>query len=295
MPELPEMAGLADFLAETVVGARLADVQVASLNAIKTAEPAISTAAGQVVVAVVRRGKWLQLQLNQEESLFLLIHLSRAGWVVWRDDPPASPVRMGSGPLAVRMTFTDQDGVMFGALDLTEAGSRKRLAVYLVTDPDDVSQIAELGPDALAEELTQDRFAQLLQESGRRQLKSVLCDQRTLAGIGNAYSDEILHVAQLSPIAKASSLDDAAVARLYQSMRETLAAAQDRLRGLPPRKFKDDKRTSLAVHGRTGSPCQVCGATICEVASSDSSYQYCPTCQTGGRVLADRRMSRLLK
>ncbi len=295
MPELPEMAGLAQFLETTVVGTRVAEVQVAALSAVKTADPPLSAAVDRLVVAARRRGKWLELQLGDEQPLFLLVHLSRAGWLVWRDDPPTGRVRMGSGPLAARLTFADQDGVVSGALDFTEAGSRKRLAIHLVTAPEQVQSVAELGPDALSEELTEADFAQLLQQAGRRQLKSVLCDQRTVAGIGNAYSDEILHTARLSPTARCDSLTDAETAQLYQSMRDVLTAAIGQLRGLSPSEFKDSKRSGLAVHGRTGEACPVCGTTIREVASADSSYQYCPGCQTSGRILADRRMSRLLK
>ena len=295
MPELPEMAGLADFLAATVVGTRVVDVQVAALNAIKTADPPLSAAVDRTVTGAGRCGKWLELRLGEESPLFLLVHLSRAGWVVWRDNPPNRPIRMGSGPLAVRVTFADQDGVIRGALDLTEAGSRKRLAVHLVTDPQQVQAVAELGPDAVSAELTEIGFKELLQQAGRRQLKSVLCDQRVIAGIGNAYSDEILHAAQLSPTARCDSLSDAEIAQLHESMQEVLAAAAERLRGLDPSAFKDSKRTGLAVHGRAGEACLACGGAIREVAGADSSHQYCPDCQTGGRILADRRMSKLLK
>jgi formamidopyrimidine-DNA glycosylase len=157
-----------------------------------------------------------------------------------------------------------------------------------------VPGIATLGPDPLSSEFTRDAFAALL-DGRRSQVKGLLRDQGFIAGIGNAYSDEILHVAKMSPFAMASSLDDEAVDRLYAALRSTLSTAVAAATGKPAKELKDAKRAGMRVHGRTGETCPVCGDVVREVSFADSSLQYCATCQTGGKPLADRRMSRLLK
>jgi formamidopyrimidine-DNA glycosylase len=187
------------------------------------------------------------------------------------------------------------DGEVAGRLDLTEAGTRKSTAVHVVADPWQVPRIASLGPDPLDEAFTVAVLQQILRAAGRSQVKGVLREQGTIAGIGNAYSDEILHAARLSPFRPANALDEQEVAALHATIRSTLAAAVARAADAPMDGLKDGKRAAMAVHGRTGEPCPVCGDTVREVSFADSSLQYCPTCQTGGRPLADRRMSRLLK
>src|SRR5690606_38558375 len=195
------------------------------------------------------------------------------------------PPRPGrNNPLAVRVHLGD--GVGF---DLTEAGTQKRLACYLVPDPADVPGVARLGPDPLADDFTPERMAEILTAAGRAQLKGVLTDQARLAGIGNAYSDEILHAARLSPFKPANGLAPDQITTLYDAIRRVLSEATDRARGLAAKDLKSEKKTNLAVHGRTGQPCPVCGDTVREVSFADSSLQYCPTCQTGGKPLADRR------
>jgi formamidopyrimidine-DNA glycosylase len=184
------------------------------------------------------------------------------------------------------------DGAGF---DLTEAGTQKRLAVYLVTDPQAVPGIARLGIDPLDPAFTPQALAALFAEAGRAQLKGVLTDQSRIAGIGNAYSDEILWVARRSPFTPASSLDSDAVSGLAAAIRRTLREAVDRAGGVAAAELKAEKKSGLAVHGRAGQPCPRCGTVIREVSFADSALQYCPTCQTGGRPLADRRLSRLLK
>jgi formamidopyrimidine-DNA glycosylase len=164
----------------------------------------------------------------------------------------------------------------------------------VVTDPTEVAGIASLGPDPLAEDFDLEAFVALL--AGRRtQVKGLLRDQSVIAGVGNAYSDEILHAARLSPFALAASLTAEQVAGLYEALRTTLEAAVLAAAGKPARELKDAKRAGMNVHGRTGETCPVCGDTVHEVAFADSSLQYCPTCQTGGKPLADRRTSRFLK
>jgi DNA-formamidopyrimidine glycosylase len=187
------------------------------------------------------------------------------------------------------LQFTDGSG-----FDLTEAGTRKRLAVYLVRDPADVPGIASLGPDPLAPEFTAEVLGSLL--AGRRtQIKGVLRDQRIIAGIGNAYSDEVLHAARMSPFRLASSLTPDDVAALHDVIIGTLRSAIERSAGLAAADLKAEKKAGLAVHGKAGEKCPVCGDVIREVSFADSALQYCPTCQTGGKPLADRRLSRLLK
>jgi DNA-formamidopyrimidine glycosylase len=223
------------------------------------------------------------------DNLHLVMHLARAGWLRWRDDIPDKPVKPGKSPLAFRLVLDDGSG-----FDLTEAGTQKRLAVYLVRDPGDVPGVATLGPEPLADDFTTESLAAILKER-RTQIKGVLRDQHIIAGIGNAYSDEVLHVAKMSPFKLASSFTADDVATLHAAITTTLRDAVERSAGLAAASLKGEKKTGLRVHGKTGQPCPVCGDTIREVSFADSSLQYCPTCQTGGKPLADRRLSRLLK
>lgn len=293
MPELPEVEALARYLAGRTVGARVADVTLASLSALKTVSPSLTDLVGRVVTDVHRRGKFLVL--GTQDGPYLVWHLSLGGWVQWRDDPPSGPVRPGKGPLALRMTFVSTDGEPVGGFDVTEYGTQKRLALYVVDDPDMVPGIGRLGPDALSDELTRERFGEIIEAGGRAQIKGVLRDQSVIAGIGNAYSDEILHAARLSPFHPASTLTTTQVDALYRAMREGLQVAVDRSAGQGTGTLKAEKKAMMAVHGRAGQPCPVCGDTVREVSFASRALQYCPTCQTGGKPLADRRMSRLLK
>lgn len=297
MPEIPEIEGLLAYLAPRITGTRISAVQVAAISAIKTADPPITALRGCRVLSLRRFGKFLVFDLVDPDGapLYVATHLSRAGWLAWSDSPSARPVRMGRGPLAARITFADDDGAPVGQVSLTEAGTQKRLSVYVVRDPTEVPGIARLGPDPLAETFSAGSLDGILSAAGKRHLKTLLRDQSVLAGVGNAYSDEILHAARLSPAAAAESLSDDQRSALYAALESVLTTAVQSARGLPPAQLKDGKRAAMNVHGRTGQPCPVCGDRIREVASADSSFQYCPTCQTGGRPLADRRLSRLLK
>lgn len=288
MPELPEVEALAQFLREHAVGAVVGRIDIAALSAIKTFDPPVTALSGRDVTGAGRWGKFLGMDCG---GLWLITHLSRAGWLRWTDNPSVSPPKPGRGPLALRVHFFTPEGAT-PAFDLTEAGTKKRLAVYIVNEPAQVPGIARLGPDALA--VTEPQFAELLAAAPGR-IKNVLVDQTVLAGIGNAYSDEILHTAKISPFATAKSLPVAKVADLYAAMRTVLADAVARSVGQDAARLKGEKRSGMRVHARTGLPCPVCGDTVREVAFTDRSFQYCPTCQTGGKVLADRRMSRLLK
>ncbi|MFE0425882.1 Fpg/Nei family DNA glycosylase [Streptomyces sp. NPDC058953] len=286
MPELPEVESLREFLDGRLTGERIARVQPLNISVLKTYDPPLGAVEGRTVTGVARHGKWLDIGMD---DLHLAIHLARAGWLRWRDETPATPPRPGKGPLALRAVLASGAG-----FDLTEAGTTKRLAVHLVRDPADVPAIARLGPDPLADAFDRDAFAALL-AGEHRQIKGALRDQSLIAGIGNAYSDEILHAARMSPFKQVRHLDDDDITRLYEALRATLAEAVERSRGVAAGRLKGEKKSGLRVHGRTGQPCPVCGDTIREVSFSDSSLQYCPTCQTGGKPLADRRMSRLLK
>ncbi|NEK58907.1 Fpg/Nei family DNA glycosylase [Geodermatophilus sabuli] len=284
MPELPEVEALTAFLRTNAVGRVVTRVDLAAVQAIKTFDPPLSALGGLELTGVARHGKFLDLDVS---GLHLVVHLARAGWLHWRTGLPPAPPKPGKGPLALRVHLDDGNG-----FDLTEQGTRKGLAVYVVRTPAAVPGIARLGPDAL--EVDREGFAALL--AGRSgQLKGALTDQTLLAGIGNAYSDEILHAARLSPFKMADKLTDDEMLRLYDAMRATLTEALARQVGQQAATMKGEKRSGLQVHARTGLPCPVCGDTVREVSFADTSLQYCPTCQTGGKPLADRRMSKLLR
>ena len=288
MPELPEVEALALDLRGRLDGRAITKIHVAAFSALKTYDPPLSALEGTLVDDVTRHGKFLDIEAS---GLHLVFHLARAGWIRWRDEVPAVPPKPSNkSPLAVRVVLDDDTG-----LDVTEAGTKKSLAMYVVRSPADVPGIARLGPDPLADEFTIERLRAILESEGRKQLKGVLRHQGTIAGIGNAYSDELLHAARLSPFKPANSLDDAELETLYAAIRGVLGDAVDRSRGLAASELKSEKKSNLAVHGQTGKPCPVCGDIVREVSFADSSLQYCPTCQTGGKALADRRMSRLLK
>jgi formamidopyrimidine-DNA glycosylase len=286
VPELPEVQALVDFLDERVVGHVIARIDVASIAVLKTFDPPITSLAGLTVSAAGRRGKFLDLDVD---GLHLVTHLSRAGWLHWREDLPAIPPKPGKSPIALRLHLDTG-----GGFDLTEAGTQKRLAVYVVRDLEEVPGIARLGPEPLAEDFTLERFTALL-TGQRTQIKGLLRDQGVIAGIGNAYSDEILHVAKMSPYRLAATLSVDDIQVLYDAMRTTLSEAVERARGLGAGQLKAEKKLGMRVHGRAGEACPVCGDTVRQVSFATSFLDYCPTCQTGGKPLADRRMSKLLK
>jgi formamidopyrimidine-DNA glycosylase len=284
VPELPEVEALAAFLRENAVDRVITRVDLAAVQAIKTFDPPLTALGGLAVTGAGRHGKFLDLDVS---GLHLVVHLARAGWLHWRTGLPPAPPKPGKGPLALRVHLDDGNG-----FDLTEQGTRKGLAVYVVRSPSEVPGIARLGPDALT--VDREQFAALM--GGRSgQLKGALTDQTLIAGIGNAYSDEILHAARLSPFKMADRLDDDELVRLYDAMRAELTDALQRQVGQQAATLKGEKRSGLQVHARTGLPCPVCGDTVREVSFADTSLQYCPTCQTGGKPLADRRLSKLLR
>jgi len=292
MPELPEVQALATDLSRRLSGRVLERLVILAFPALKTYDPPLSVLLGATVTDVTRHGKFLDLHLTtiDDQKLHLLIHLARAGWLRWRNVAPAPmPRGPGKGPLAARLVLDDGSG-----LDITEAGTKKSLSISLVRDPQEVWGVARLGPEPLDPAFTLEVFERILRSQGRAQIKGVLRNQSTIAGIGNAYSDEILHAARMSPFKPADMGPDDA-ARLYAALQSTLRAAVERADGVSASELKGEKKSNLQVHGRTGQPCPVCGDTVRQVIYSDSTFQYCPTCQTGGKPLADRVLSRLLK
>jgi DNA-formamidopyrimidine glycosylase len=308
VPELPEVESLAAFLRERAVGQVIERADVAAISVLKTYQPDVTTLAGRTITGATRHGKFIDVTVLAgpefsnppavragvespgSDPVHIVMHLARGGWLRWRDSLPDGPVRPGGkSPLAFRLRLVGGAG-----FDLTEAGTKKRLAVYLVTDPEQVPGVARLGPDPLADDFSTETLAGLL--AGRRtQIKGLLRDQSVIAGIGNAYSDEVLHAARMSPFRLASSLTADDVSELHKVIVTTLREAVQRSAGLAAGDLKAEKKAGLQVHGRTGEPCPVCDDTVREVSFADSSLQYCPTCQTGGKPLADRRLSRLLK
>ncbi|GAB3269549.1 DNA-formamidopyrimidine glycosylase family protein [Kineosporia babensis] len=295
MPELPEVEALTGFLRERLVGRAVDSVEIGAISALKTYDPPPTALSGLSVTGVHRHGKFIDLDVD---GLHLIFHLARGGWLRWNDTAVKTVLKPGKSPLALRVRFTpnleDPDDESTPGFDLTEAGTKKRLAIYLARNPSEVPGIATLGPDPLAEAFTLEVFAGIL-KGQRAQIKGLLRDQSTIAGVGNAYSDEVLHAARMSPFALAAKLDPDQVRTLYEALQNTLRTAVAAAAGKPAKELKDAKRAGLAVHARTGQECPVCGDVVREVSFADSSLQYCATCQTGGKVLADRRMSRLLK
>jgi formamidopyrimidine-DNA glycosylase len=287
VPELPEVETLTRFLSGRLSGHRIARCELASFSALKTVSPPLGDLVGRTVIGCERRGKYVCLDLG---GLWLVAHLARGGWIRWYEQLSDTPGRPGKkGPLALRVGLDDGSG-----FDVTEAGTEKRLALWVVTSPDQVDSLAALGVDPLGPDFTVERLADLLGGVSAT-LKTVLTTQSLIAGVGNAYSDEALHAARLSPYKKAATLDGSEVERLHAALVGVLTAAVDRADGLPASELKGDKKRAMQVHGRTGLPCPVCGDTVRQVSFATKSMQYCPTCQTGGRALADRRLSRLLK
>lgn len=305
MPELPEVQALATGLAERLSGKRIDRCQLASFAALKTFEPPLGAVVGQTVAGVERRGKFVCIALGDDAGggagatagagthdagrLWMVVHLARGGWVRWHETVPAGAVKPGKSPIALRVALDDRSG-----FDLTEMGTEKRLAIWLVHAPEEVPPLAELGIDPLDPDFTVERLGALMAEASAT-VKSALTTQSLIAGVGNAYSDEALHRARLSPYKNSGKLDPEETARLHDAIVDVLAEAVARSAPVGIAELKGDKKRAMQVHGRTGEPCPVCGDTIRQVSFATKSLQYCPTCQTGGKPLADRRLSRLLK
>jgi formamidopyrimidine-DNA glycosylase len=303
VPELPEVHALAIDLGSRLNGRTIETLQLVSFAALKTFEPPVSALANGVVRGVSRHGKFLDIGVDADAAtngssdrdihrdIHLIIHLARAGRIRWRENAPTAGRGLGKGPLAARLVLNDHTGSGF---DVTEAGTKKSLAIYVVGNPLDVPGIARLGPDPLSKAFTPEALRAILARAGRSQIKGVLRNQSIIAGIGNAYSDEILHVAKMSPY-KPASMSPEETSRLFVAIQSTLNDAIARAEGLSASELKAEKKSNLRVHGRNGEPCPVCGDTVRQVRFADSTLEYCPTCQTGGKPLADRVLSRLLK
>lgn len=287
MPELPEVASLVEFLAGRATGHAITKVRVGAIAALKTFDPPIDALEGRSIVAVRRKGKFL---LFDTGGIWLVVHLARGGWLRWSEAVPQTPIKPNKSPLALRVVLDDGAG-----FDLTEMGTEKRLQLHVVLDPMDIEHVATLGPDALATQFDLPTFASVLADAGGAQIKGVLVDQRRVAGIGNAYSDEALHVAKLSPFKHANKLTTDETERLHRAILAVLGEAVERSAGRPAAELKSEKKSGMRVHGRTGQPCPECGDVVREVSFSSKSLQYCATCQTEGKPLADRRLSKLLK
>jgi formamidopyrimidine-DNA glycosylase len=286
VPELPEVQALVAGLTERLSGLRTTRLELGSFSALKTVDPPLGGLEGQTIIDVERRGKFVCVNAG---SLWLVVHLARGGWITWYETVPSATARPSRSKIALRVRMEDGSG-----FDVTEMGSEKRLALWVVRSPADIGPVQALGIDPLGPEFTVDRLTTLLKESSAT-LKTALTTQSLIAGVGNAYSDEALHRARLSPFKKSSNLDGAEVARLHAALVWVLAEAVDRSSALGLTELKGDKKRSMHVHGRTGESCPQCGDTIRQVSFATKSMQYCPTCQTGGKILADRRLSRLLK
>lgn len=285
MPELPEVEVLARFLDERLAGHVIEKARVAHIAALKTYDPPIESLVGRTVTGVTRRGKYLQVDTD---GVWLVMHLARGGWIKWHDVVPTTPIKPTKSPLALRIALDNQSG-----FDATEMGTEKRLSIWVVRDPNEIEFVATLGPEVFT--LDESTLGRLLNSAGGVQLKGALVDQRLIAGIGNAYSDDILHAAKLSPFKKANKLSDVELAALHNAITTVLGDAVERSKDLPAAGLKAEKRSGMRVHAKTGEPCPVCGDVIREVSFATKSLQYCATCQTEGKPLADRRMSRLLK
>jgi formamidopyrimidine-DNA glycosylase len=283
VPELPDIAAYIDALEDRIAGRTLEHVRIASVFLLRTADPPISAAEGRVVRALRRIGKRIAIGLDGD--LWLVLHLMIAGRLHWK---PAGAKLAGRNNLAA-FDFSN------GSLILTEAGTKRRASLYVVAGEEALLALDPGGIDVLSCDLESFRAALTAEH---RTLKRALTDPRTVSGIGNAYSDEILHAAQLSPITLTQKLTPSEWARLFDATRETLSRWIGLLRAEAKDAFPEHVtafRDDMAVHGRYGKPCPTCGETVQRIRYADNETNYCPRCQTGGNVLADRALSRLLK
>lgn len=276
MPESPEVQVLAEFLGERAAGRVLTEADVLEFRAVKTRTAPPSSLIGRAVTGAARHGKHVSLAFGEDRSL--VVSLGRHGWMRWRDAGDEQPPPADAPPALAQLVL---DG---DALEVTDAGTWVSLGLFVVDDPIAVPAIAKLGPDPADPSFSAGDFDAIL--GGRRkQVKAILQEQESLAGIGNAYSDEILHVARVSPVVHAALLSDDDRARLYQATIDTVRGAIAARRGIPIHALKAAKVDAMRVHGRAGESCPVCGDTVRDFAFASTTAQYCPTCQTGGEHL----------
>ena len=288
MPEMPEVESLARFLTEKCVGHAIARIDLAAFSALKTYDPPLLALHGLEIESVTRRGKFIDISA---QGLHLVFHLARAGWLRWKDAQPDAPARPGKGPLALRVQLDDGSG-----FDLTEAGTQRKLAVYVVADPSSIPMVATLGPGPAGRRLRPGGAGRRCWPGG----------PVAAQGCAEGPADHRRHRQRLlrrDPARRPAEPVQAGqlprptteLSVLYGAIQDELTGAIQRAEGLAAKDLKGEKKSGLRVHGRKGEPCDVCGDTIAEVSFADSSLQYCPTCQTGGKKLADRRLSKLLK
>ncbi len=283
MPEIPDLEVYREALEERLVGHTLERIQLLSPFLLRTALPPIASAEGRRVIAVRRIGK--RLAVGLEGGLWLVVHLMIAGQLHWF----AAGTALSRRAALARLTFDS------GTLTLTEAGTKRRASLHLV---EGAAGLAAQDPGGLeVQQASLDQFAARLR-SANHTLKRALTDPKLFSGIGNAYSDEILHRARLSPVLLTTRLSDAQVQALFEAIRAQLAQWTQRLREAAGAGFPEGVtafRSDMAVHGRFGKPCPVCGTPVQRIRYADNETNYCARCQTGGRLLADRALSRLLK
>ena len=289
MPEMPEVESLARFLTENCVGHAIARIDLAAFSALKTYDPPLLALHGLEIDGVRRHGKFLDISA---QGLHLVFHLARAGWLRWKDAQPDAPARPGKGPLALRVRLDDGSG-----FDLTEAGTQRKLAVYVVADPMSDPDGRHPGTRSAGRRLRRSGAGRAAargrpgaaegraaRTSGRSPASATRTPTRSCTPPSSARSSRRTRSteAELSVLVRARS-------------RTSWPVRSPRAEGLAAKDLKGEKKSGLRVHGRKGEQCDVCGDTIAEVSFADSSLQYCPTCQTGGKKLADRRLSKLLK
>ncbi|MDJ0712363.1 MAG: DNA-formamidopyrimidine glycosylase family protein [Woeseiaceae bacterium] len=285
MPELPDISAYIDALHARVTGRDLESILVAAPFFLRSISPSLEEVSGREVTGLRRLGK--RIAIGLADDYWLVIHLMIAGRLQWAD-ADAKPGKPTRNTLAL-LRFSS------GTLSITEAGTKRRASLYAVRGSDGLAEHDPGGLEVL--EASLEAFADRLRLENRT-LKRALTDPRILSGIGNAYSDEILHAARLSPVKLTSKLNDAEIKSLYHSTRDTLNAWLERLSAQAARRFPVKVtafRPEMAVHGRYGKPCPVCATPIQRIRYVSNETNYCPTCQTDGKVLADRSLSRLLK
>jgi len=269
VPEAPEVEALALFLRERLTGRTVTGVELVEGRALKTRARPLDEIVGRTVTAVTRHGKHIDLDLD---GVHLGLGFGRAGWATWSDGPADDDAPAGAAVIA-RIVFDH------GILGITDAGEWLSVQLHVVDAADEVPSVAKLGPDAADFGYSRDKLAEAL-GLRRKQLKALLQEQETLAGIGNAYSDEILFAARLSPTAHAAALSDDDITRLHHALHDTLTAAVIARRGVPIAEQKAAKVASMRVHGRTGEPCPDCGGVIEDIPGTKGGGQWCPSCQT---------------
>jgi len=282
VPELPDIAAYLEALEPLVIGRTLERVRLGNPFLLRTLVPPLQNAEGRVVQELRRVGK--RIAMGVEGDIWLVMHLMIAGRLHWRPPRP----KMGGRQNLAAFDFAH------GSLTLTEAGAKRRASLHVVSGEEGLRSLDPGGIDVLAADLAEFQEALTLEN---HTLKRALTDPRTFSGIGNAYSDEILHAARLSPIAQTRKLTAEEIARLHAATRETLTRWVDRLSAAARRKFPEKVtafREGMAVHGRYGEPCPRCGEKVQRIRYADNETDYCARCQTGGKVLADRGLSRLL-